>query len=181
MREGLDSASSTTWKPLMDFITADHAAHSSSSSSSVPFQVFSKPISPHATSQDLHATYTCLHSKAHSAVEHYITTGHKDLAFHDQATSICPFSYNLALTTQYMAIIPRRSEGAPLRSTNDGAEIGFAAFNGTVLAGTMMVKNKEEWELLRSEEGLLDRLLGQIGIPWEDIENVDAGEGEPRL
>jgi len=73
-------------------------------------------------------------------------------------------SYNLAMTTAGIVILPRRAEGTMLHR-DDGSEIGFVALNGTTLGGTMMVKHQDEWNMLRHESGLLDRILGAIGIP----------------
>lgn len=47
---------------------------------------------------------------------------------------------------------------------SDGSEIGFVALNGTTLGGTMMVKHREEWDILRSQRGKLDSILHAIGI-----------------
>jgi ATP adenylyltransferase len=68
------------------------------------------------------------------------------------------------MTTAGMVILPRRAEGTILRR-DDGSEIGFVALNGTTLGGTMMVKQQDEWDMLRQETGLLDRILHAIGIP----------------
>ena len=48
---------------------------------------------------------------------------------------------------------------------DDGSDIGFVALNGTMLAGTLMVKYQEEWDVLRIEPEKLDTLLEAIGIP----------------
>lgn len=71
-------------------------------------------------------------------------------------------SYNLALTTDAMAICPRRREGAMVR---DG--LGPVAINGTVLGGTVMVKTGEEWDALRRGGDGLFGLLKAVGIPVE--------------
>jgi ATP adenylyltransferase len=68
------------------------------------------------------------------------------------------------MTTKALMLVPRRRERIELRRPN-GEEVGFAAFNGTVLAGTMMVKKLEEWNLLKGNNVLLDELLKGIGIP----------------
>ena len=85
------------------------------------------------------------------------------------------FSYNLALNLKHMAICPRRSEGTRIPGL-DGNEV---AMNGTILAGTMMVKLPEEWEALkqldRSEK--LDEMLARIGFPAVAV-TTDGNGGE---
>jgi ATP adenylyltransferase len=54
---------------------------------------------------------------------------------------------------------------------DDGSDIGFVALNGTMLAGTLMVKYQEEWDVLRVEPEKLDTLLEAIGIPLETEDN----------
>ena len=50
---------------------------------------------------------------------------------------------------------------------DDGSEIGFAALNGTMLGGTMMVKHQEQYDALREKPELLDDILEAIGISKE--------------
>jgi ATP adenylyltransferase len=50
----------------------------------------------------------------------------------------------------------------------DGGEkkdVGKLALNGTVLAGTALVKTQEEWDALRAEPEQLLEILGRIGVP----------------
>jgi len=65
-----------------------------------------------------------------------------------------------------MAIVPRRREGDRLRRA-DGTETGEVAFNGTLLAGTLMVKSEEELQLLKNDSTHLDNILKALGIPTE--------------
>jgi sulfate adenylyltransferase (ADP) / ATP adenylyltransferase len=78
----------------------------------------------------------------------------------------------MAMTTSGMAILPRRREGDALL-LDDGTQVGFAALNGTVLGGTLMVKRQEEWDLLRNRPEKLDTLLGAIGIPNNRIDHSE--------
>ena len=54
-------------------------------------------------------------------------------------------------------------------TTKPGAakQIGPIAVNGTLLAGTLMVKTEEEWDALRGIGGSksLEDIFGEIGIP----------------
>lgn len=73
-----------------------------------------------------------------------------------------------------MVICPRRRGGDKLK-LEDGTELDLVELNGTVLGGTLMVKENEQWEALRNDPGVLTRLLETIGIPWEN------GEGQAQL
>ena len=44
---------------------------------------------------------------------------------------------------------------------------GLVALNGTILAGTLMVKTEEEWNVLKGPHGprLLENILEQVGLP----------------
>lgn len=79
----------------------------------------------------------------------------------DQASSI---SYNIGLTDNVMVLCPRISEGKIIQS-NKGDLVGPVALNGTLLAGTLLVKSEAEWEALRSDESKLLSILGAIGVP----------------
>ena len=80
-------------------------------------------------------------------------------------------SYNLAMTRETMVICPRVAEGDVVRDQG-GQEVGRLALNGTVLAGTALVKNEAEWDALRRDGGAqLWKLLGSIGV------RTDAGTG----
>lgn len=62
---------------------------------------------------------------------------------------------------------------------DDGSDIGFVALNGTILAGTLMVKCQEQWDVLRAEPEKLDTLLEAIGIPLGTEDN--RGNNRNRL
>lgn len=71
-------------------------------------------------------------------------------------------SYNLALTDRVMVLCPRRAEGATILDAT-GVEIGHVALNGTLLGGTLLVKNELEWEALRRDPSILDFILSSVG------------------
>ncbi|KAI0480494.1 ATP adenylyltransferase-domain-containing protein [Xylariaceae sp. FL0804] len=92
------------------------------------------------------------------------------------ATGEAKISYNLAMTDTSMALCPRTAEGAPVGGGDgDGEEeqdgdgggggSGFVALNGTVLAGTALVKSRAEWDALRTDPDALLGVLGRIGVP----------------
>ena len=78
-------------------------------------------------------------------------------------------SYNLAMTTTTMAICPRTSESGRLAdaTSNEDESSGVVALNGTILAGTLMVKTKSEWDGLRQNPEQLCDLLRSVGVPGE--------------
>jgi ATP adenylyltransferase len=106
-----------------------------------------------------------LYEAAASAVRSYISSNkNSGLELHPSEGGSSPISYNLAMTTSAMAIVPRRNEGAPIKN-DQGVEVGSVALNGTLLAGTLMVKLEAEWNALRDDEVQLDDILTAIGIP----------------
>lgn len=52
-------------------------------------------------------------------------------------------------------------------SLGNGSAIGPVALNGTMLAGTLMVKMETEWDALRGDNGAryLKRILEDVGVP----------------
>lgn len=47
-------------------------------------------------------------------------------------------------------------------------DVGYVTLNGTMLAGTMMVKGQKEWDFLRHGDGretTLKLLLRKVGLP----------------
>ncbi|KAL1958043.1 hypothetical protein VTO42DRAFT_5255 [Malbranchea cinnamomea] len=79
-------------------------------------------------------------------------------------------SYNLAMTTSKMMICPRRSEHALIRldeKSREGLlEEGVVKLNGTILAGTLMVKAESEWKALQDQPTMLESVLQTVGFPW---------------
>jgi ATP adenylyltransferase len=110
--------------------------------------------------------YKDLYRASKVAVDRFIAANPKQLDLHSTDGGDLPISYNFAMTTSGMVMMPRRAEGTMLRQ-EDGSEIGFVALNGTALGGTMMVKHQEEYDALREKPELLDTILTAIGIPKE--------------
>lgn len=130
----------------------------------VPFVHYAQTFTSEPSGNQLLDAYTSLYNAAQASVKRFITANPGRLAFHSADHGDSSISYNLAITTNGMVILPRRSEGAVLRDEH-GNDVGFAALNGTALGGTMMVKHLSEWELLRSGTGHLDYVLSEIGLP----------------
>ena len=91
---------------------------------------------------------------------------HADEAFkfHTNEDGRLPISYNLAITTRAMVMCPRRNEGLMLKRS-DGSDVGFVALNGTLLGGTLMVKEREVFEKLIAEQRSLERVFESAGLP----------------
>jgi ATP adenylyltransferase len=162
MRQGDDNGD---WDVLLDKIVDKDAR--------VPFEVFWECVSPEMAREQLYAIYNRLYSQAHEVVKRFVAQWPGELELHDTSDGASPFSYNLGMTTKALMLVPRRREGTALRGPN-GEDVGFAAFNGTVLAGTMMVKKQDEWDLLRGNDALLNDLLKDIGIPRTHPEPKDT-------
>jgi len=134
--------------------------------SNIPFAHFGRRFDGEPAGEQLVSIYNELYGLAKDAVDSFIAKNPSEFALHPTEGGDSPISYNLAMTTEGMVVLPRRSEGTMLKRP-DGSEIGFVALNGTTLGGTMLVKNQEEWDVLRSHEGKLDSILNAIGIPRE--------------
>ena len=119
--------------------------------------------------------YLTIYRAAVKAVQDLASTSiTKDMTETKDPTAAA-ISYNLAMTMDMMAICPRRSEAARVPS-GDGE--GTVAINGTILAGTLMVKDQVEWDNLRRNPDLLSEVLSTIGYP---IDCGRAGNGNNRL
>ena len=98
------------------------------------------------------------------AVRDYVTYDPGSLKLHSTERGDVAISYNLAITTSYMILCPRQCGGTTIRRS-DGTEIEAVELNGTLLAGTLMVKNEEIYDLLRGEPDRLESVLEATGIP----------------
>ncbi|KAF5850926.1 hypothetical protein GGP41_010570 [Bipolaris sorokiniana] len=165
-----DTEKANGWNMLIDLILSRQEANPPDTPDGLlqnprlPFTHFAQPFDSEPSGTQLLDMYNRLYKEAKGSVEAFVSSHPDQLALHPVEDGDLPISYNLAMTTAGMAIVPRRAEGTMLYG-DDGSEIGFVALNGTTLAGTMMVKNQGEWDMLRSQPGLLDSILAGIGIP----------------
>lgn len=131
----------------------------------LPFTHYALQLPQEPSPEILYSAYTKLYEAAAAAVRSYISSNkNSGLELHPSEGGSSPISYNLAMTTSAMAIVPRRNEGAPIKN-DEGVEVGSVALNGTLLAGTLMVKLEDEWNALRDDEMQLDDILTAVGIP----------------
>lgn len=121
----------------------------------MPFTYFWSAVSEDSTAQQRHSIYITLHKKAVQAMD-----GRTPAAGNGRGS---PISYNLAITNQCMVICPRTSEGLVIKSSK-GEPIGPVNLNGTLLAGTLLVKSEAEWDALQRDESKLEDILSSIGI-----------------
>jgi ATP adenylyltransferase len=160
MRDGLETSSS--WEVL---------AQQADSLDKTPFVAFSEPISIDTSSENLHAAYLRLYRKACQAVAQHTHAG-STAPTDDEvpSTGEAKISYNMAMTKDRLVICPRLSDGCEIRDAETSSPIGFLALNGTVLAGTALVKSEAEWEALKKSPDQLLDVLKSIGVPREEYQ-----------
>lgn len=153
MREGMSADEGRAWGVLAGTLLEEEVRRR------VPFQTFAERIGPGA---DLEGVYLRLYRRACEAVLGSAEAGAGD------AGREAKVDYNLAMTRDAMVIAPRVAEGTTVSAVGDnGARevVGKLALNGTVLAGTALVKTQAEWDALRAEPDQLLEILGRIGLP----------------
>lgn len=173
MKVGYDADKEPSWKLLID--SMEVTAHPSVPllhNPGLPFVQFATPLETGITPRNLYLKYTLLMTAALSAISHpYEVT---DSVAYDESVQIeqdgqTTFSYNLAMTTGRMAICPRKAEAASVPGA--GAD-SLVAINGTILGGTLMVKNEQHWDALKANPHTLDDILQTIAFPRPCISNI---------
>ncbi|KAK5659714.1 hypothetical protein OQA88_925 [Cercophora sp. LCS_1] len=135
MKEGLDGRWDVLAKRLEDEETRKK----------LPFGACYGGITPGMTGDELAKLYEGLYQEA---------CGMVGKEWNGEREAV--ISYNLAMTGHGMVVMPRVSEGAMV----DGVWLGL---NGTVLAGTALVKSEREWDVMRGD-GKVEEVLGRIGV-----------------
>ncbi|RMD39172.1 hypothetical protein DV735_g5957, partial [Chaetothyriales sp. CBS 134920] len=155
------------WNPLPQSMKShSHASFTINYTSNIllPLRHFAMPLRDE-TPASLHSKYIVLLKLA------LVSTGNprgiffnydKDAKIEDKGE--VTFSYNLVMMPDILVICPRRVESAPIPGLDSAAH--SVSVNGTILAGTLMVKEQQEWDALRSREGALDDILETIGFPF---------------
>ncbi|KAG8416366.1 hypothetical protein J3458_006958 [Metarhizium acridum] len=165
MRDGLESENGHhPWNVLAD---GEHLEET-------PFVVFSEPITPGMSGAEVYSVYLRLYGQACKAIGE--RNGAHAPAVQVTAGAPSQISYNMAMTKSRLVICPRLAEGGPVRGRN-GEDMGRLALNGTLLAGTALVKNEAEWDALRENPACLADVLRGIGLPRD----VYGDEGANRL
>ncbi|KAH9903587.1 ATP adenylyltransferase-domain-containing protein [Xylariomycetidae sp. FL2044] len=152
MRDGLDQVScgGSYWNVLAEKL-------SNRENKALPFTVFTAGIHADMSARERHSAYVDLYRRAVNATL-------PDVGAVVPAQGEAKISYNFSMTSTSMALCPRTAEGAPVRN-KAGEEVGSVALNGTVLAGTALVKNQPEWDALREDPDILLEILRKIGLP----------------
>ena len=161
------------WRPLVDCLGETVTA------SDLPFRCFYTRLEGEMTAGNLLQTYLALYHAAIATVNaHRQHQGTVESEFPKSTLGTSSeISYNLAMTSNKMAICPRWSEGLDITAAStsidwkEGDAIGKIELNGTILAGTLMVKTEKEWDYLRQNEegGSLGHILSAIGIPRDPV------------
>lgn len=154
MRDGL--APDSPWKVLASSDNIDGA----------PFSVFRESISTETTAADLHAAYLRLYRKACREVSNAKGWTVKDKEH--ETTGEAQISYNLAMTKDTLVVCPRISDGGAIRVSGSEEAIGSLSLNGTLLAGTALVKSETEWNALKSDPSALEQILRTVGVPSQN-------------
>ncbi|KAA8628260.1 hypothetical protein SMACR_12879 [Sordaria macrospora] len=191
MREGLEGLETTRegrWEVLAQRLIDDTKE---TITQKLPFKTFAERLTPGMSGEELHALYLRLYRRARDAVrQHHQQSSHPSPASpgsqqssqqpEDQSNGAdeiqtggeATISYNLAMTRGVMVIVPRLAEGSAIveRKLDGNGEqgeevVGKLALNGTVLAGTALVKSQREWDALRKNPSRVGELLGVIGVP----------------
>lgn len=154
MKDGLEGESQ--WDVLASNLSTKKA----------PFVTFSEKISLDISGSDLYAAYLRLYRLACRAVSFHRGSGppHSDAPAEGESQ----ISYNMAMTKNSLVICPRLAEGAKLTG-QDCHVLGQLALNGTLLAGTALVKSELEWAALKKDPDGLLGVLGGIGVPSKDF------------
>lgn len=147
MKDGLEGPDKEAWGVLAEHLVDGAVA---------PFKTFSERISTDMTGDDLWAVYVRLYRQAC----HAVLGSEKEAPAEGEVV----ISYNMAMTSTTLTICPRVSEGSEIRNKEEEV-VGKLALNGTVLAGTALVKSEGEWDALKADDAKLESLLGAIGLP----------------
>lgn len=158
MRGGLEGPERDAWAVLADRVVGG-AAEGAGVGAVLPFWTAGRAVRederPRVTGRVLREWYLDLYRRACRRVEVDGAEG--------QTEGEARISYNLALTRRAMVLCPRVCEGGLVRGES-GEEVGWLALNGTVLAGTALVKSEAEWDALRRDPGQVREVLGKIGV-----------------
>jgi ATP adenylyltransferase len=152
MREGLPADGG--WDVLAKRLGSEGGVQQS-----LPFWTVGATLLPNPTGQALREIYLGLYKQAAMRV---LGEGAKAVMEMDEEGEAM-ISYNLALARDTKVIVPRTVEGGSVKD-GEGKEVGWLALNGTVLAGTALVKSEAEWDALRRDPGQVEAVLGRIGV-----------------
>lgn len=159
--EDMSGSEPGPWELLIDrMITRAHPELPLFHDPCLPFLHFSTPLEDEPTPTDLLSKYLLLLRAAMSATQNPSQPLDQEVVVEENGQTT--LSYNLAMTTNRMAICPRQREAVGVPGAGPQSSV---ALNGTILAGTLMVKHEAEWSILQETPSLLSDMLGFIGYP----------------
>ena len=129
----------------------------------LPFSTFAEIIRPGMSPAELRAAYLRQYRRACIAVGQFLGRLDVSEGAETQESGPARISYNVAVTRHALIVCPRLADGAPV--WDEGEVVGKLALNGTVLAGTALVKSEIEWDALRKDPNELLQVLSAIGLP----------------
>lgn len=151
MREGLPADSA--WGVLASRLDDDGAA--------APFRTFAETIGLDTSREHLHAAYLRLYEQAVRAA----APGDESASVVEAAgTGEAVVSYNMAMTRDRLVLCPRLADGSSVKDPDTGDVVGQVSLNGTMLAGTALVKTEAEWDALRRNPRALTAVLKSVGV-----------------
>ncbi|KAI1074472.1 HIT-like protein [Whalleya microplaca] len=151
MRDGLENVErGNEWGVLAEKLNSQEKV--------VPFMVLTASMRADMSAEERHNVYVDLY-------QHAVKTALEIGEVPDEGEA--KISYNFAMTESCIALCPRVAEGALIKN-KAGEDIGPVSLNGTVLAGTALVKNEAEWNALREDPDMLLGVLRTIGISPSD-------------
>ncbi|KAL1963825.1 hypothetical protein VTN77DRAFT_7756 [Rasamsonia byssochlamydoides] len=171
---------SDPWVPLIDQLSTSQAITTSAGYKQLPrlpFTHFALSIPRDPSAETLHEIYLSLYRaavEAASASEPGDSSSLEGKEESNRTSGPAAISYNLAMTISTMMICPRRRDHARLGSIDaasnsataqEAVDAGLVSLNGTILAGTLMVKAEAEWNELRERPASLDNILSTVGFP----------------
>lgn len=184
--KGIRHSLAKKWQPLTDRLLPPNPASTNAQAGhplDLPFAYFTASVSQDASPEELHQTYLSLYNQAKESIRAFTASNNGDTPTQenegseasDLSDSPAEICYNLALTTEGMVICPRLSGGATVEIESGNVDAGFDRlqhkhsvvweFNGSVLAGTLLVKSKVEFDALLESPDLMSKALGAIGVP----------------
>ncbi|KAL2693658.1 hypothetical protein Neosp_000219 [[Neocosmospora] mangrovei] len=159
MKDGLGPDS--PWSVVADQLTVKDKLFGTIAAK-LPFTAIARNISGMDADQ-LHSTYLNMYQKG-CMVEATLTRHPK----HDNEPSLkgsSRISYNLAMTKDTMVLLPRLSDKIHLEDA-EGKPLNIKlSVNGTILAGTVLVKEARDYQMIQKFPGALKRGLERIGVP----------------
>jgi sulfate adenylyltransferase (ADP) / ATP adenylyltransferase len=175
MQEGMDTIDSgkAGWDNLTNMLAEQELKDNVPE---LPFACFGDDITPEADDNKLYQVYRSLVKKGSQAVD--------DAQVLNLAAGM-PYSYNLAMTTSAMILVPRRLDSYPItaaenhtpQSSDDQGKYCEVALNGTLLAGTLMVKDRELFEYLKHDQsGAIDRVLAGACFPSKHAKEIEEAQ-----